>query len=263
MSTRESHSKTHVNALQGFRDEDTDDVYEEEDPYPPFPTSLPPDNHDILTRPSPRPAPVVRSVTSIKPAFVDDCSSQRHKDTGVIIVHAKPHCCGNPNLRPVVRAVLTSVRAVVAYISGKYAKRTGKGDVQTALKDIDYISRYSNIASDETRSKAIKFDITAKLADTDQANSGPSNAATFSQTDAEEALPSSQQSHTVNEEYIIIGYANSEQFRDTLTPVCATIDEDGSVVTFTYLADILKTKEIIDLKDVVYLPEFACLPTTK
>ena len=67
----------------------------------------------------------------------------------------------------------------------------------------------------------------------------------------------------MNEEYIIIGHANSEPFRDTLTPVCATIDEDGSVITFTYSADTLKTKDIIDLKDAIYIPEFASLPTTK
>jgi hypothetical protein len=35
------------------------------------------------------------------------------------------------------------------------------------------------------------------------------------------------------------------------------------VVASTYSADTLKTKEIIVLKDVIYLPEFASLPTTE
>jgi hypothetical protein len=35
------------------------------------------------------------------------------------------------------------------------------------------------------------------------------------------------------------------------------------VITFTYSAETLKTKEIINLEDVIYLPEFASLPTTE
>jgi hypothetical protein len=231
-----------------------DNVYEApEDPYPSFPTSLPPDDFAISSQPA---APAIKPTTPSKPVFIDDTNNQRHIDTGIIVGHAKPHCCNDPAVRPVARALLNSVGAVLAYIPAKYAKRVsvGKGDVQIAQKDVDYVAPY-NISSDEIRSKAVKLDLQAKLASIDQTHSGPSNATPQTQADVGNWHPDPTSQAPV-EGYITIGHAHSEAYHNTVTPVHATIDDDDALVAFTYASG---QKSRFAMGDVVYLPEYACL----
>ena len=96
---------------------------------------------------------------------VDDSCSKRLMDTGVIIGRAFPHCCQDPNVRPVVRAIVTKVGAIHAYIPAKYAKRTtNKLGIQIAMSNIEYTAELDAIAYGEKRTKAIKAMMNEKLA---------------------------------------------------------------------------------------------------
>jgi len=88
---------------------------------------------------------------------VDDSSSSHHLDTGVVIGRALPQSCFDPNVRPVVRAVISKVGAVVAYIPAKYSKRSAiKGDIQIAMTHVEYIPDLVKFTFGEERTRAIK-----------------------------------------------------------------------------------------------------------
>ena len=109
------------------------------------------------------------------------------------------------------------------------------------------------------------FDIRAKLSAIDQAHSEPSKATAQTQADVDNRIfghPTSTSKIGVKE-YIIIGHAYSEAYRNTVTAVHATIDDDDSLGAFTYSAYASRQMNIIDMDDVVYLPEYACLGADK
>ncbi|KAI4694171.1 uncharacterized protein J4E84_002753 [Alternaria hordeiaustralica] len=88
---------------------------------------------------------------------VDDSSSSHHFDTGVVIGRALPQSCLDPNVRPVVRAVISKVGAVVAYIPAKYSKRSAiKGDIQIAMTHVEYTPELVKFTFGEERTRAIK-----------------------------------------------------------------------------------------------------------
>jgi len=88
---------------------------------------------------------------------VDDSSSSYHLDTGVVIGRALPQSCFDPNVRPVVRAVISKVGAVVAYIPAKYSKRSAiKGDIQIAMTHVEYTPELVKFTFGEERTRAIK-----------------------------------------------------------------------------------------------------------
>lgn len=70
---------------------------------------------------------------------IDDPCGKRLMDTGVIIGRALPHCCQDTNVRPTLRAIITKVGAIYAYIPAKYTKRTAsKLGVQKVVSSIEF-----------------------------------------------------------------------------------------------------------------------------
>jgi hypothetical protein len=148
---------TSQKTLKEEADEDYDMI--EEDPYPPFPTSLPEDDPLFAAPTVNRPATAKGTIPTPTsgPVTIDDAASHRLCETGIIIGRALPQACHDPNLRPTVRAFINKVGSLVAYIPGIYAKRkVSKGDVQIAMKDVDYTPELAVIPFGEHRSKAIK-----------------------------------------------------------------------------------------------------------
>jgi hypothetical protein len=161
--------------------EDADFEDWNKDPYPPFPEILPKDTP--LARPAITPSaaadglcsPSLESRSSTQasvPALsapeivtVDDTTSSRLLEIGIVVGRAKPHCCRDPSVRPIVRAILNSKGSVYVYMPHKYAKRAGtKGDVQIATKDIEFSKEFVAATSDEQRLMAIRHQLRAKLA---------------------------------------------------------------------------------------------------
>ncbi|KAF2024660.1 hypothetical protein EK21DRAFT_117570 [Setomelanomma holmii] len=135
---------------------DNDDLNEWDlDPYPPFPERLPAEDISLdswftsSSRNSQTPLPIIAAPEVIT---IDESDTTRHLDTGMIIGCAKPHCCRDPNIRPVVRAILNSKGAVCGYLCGKYAKRLAtKGDIQISMKDIDFSEDFEKAPFGEKR----------------------------------------------------------------------------------------------------------------
>ncbi|KAI4958284.1 hypothetical protein J4E86_003882 [Alternaria arbusti] len=142
--------------------DDIEDYLEEskKDSSKPFPKGLP---HNPFNT-----EPVLKSIYTLKSTLalpvaanevvtVDDSSSSHHLDTGVVIGRALPQSCLDPNVRPVVRAVISKVGAVVAYIPAKYSKRSAiKGDIQIAMTHVEYTPELVKFTFGEERTRAIK-----------------------------------------------------------------------------------------------------------
>jgi hypothetical protein len=83
---------------------------------------------------------------------IDDSQHQRLRQEGIIIGVAKPHFCRVSHERPVVRAMLNTRNAVIAFIPGKYAKvlnRELTGEVQIPMKDVDYGRELADLSFSE------------------------------------------------------------------------------------------------------------------
>ncbi|KAI4916210.1 hypothetical protein J4E85_010298 [Alternaria conjuncta] len=126
----------------------------------PFPKGLP--HNPFNTEPILKSTYTLKSTLALPVAAnevvtVDDSSSSHHLDTGVVIGRALPQSCLDPNVRPVVRAVISKVGAVVAYIPAKYSKRSAiKGDIQIAMTHVEYTPELVKFTFGEERTRAIK-----------------------------------------------------------------------------------------------------------
>lgn len=200
---------------------------------------------------------------------VDDSDTTKHLDTGIIIGRAKSHCCRDPHIRPVVRAILTSKGAVCAYVCSKYAKRlTTKGDVQISMKDVDYSSEFEKAPFGEKRTMAIRHQLQAKLATRLQ-------TAETSLSPLRGPLPAglghdgTKTHQTVMEEGIIIGHARPDSCRNPEKPpvVRASLSKVGAVVGYIPAEDSLrpfaKGRAQIPLNKVDFVLEFELLPAWK
>lgn len=143
----------------------------DKDPYPPFPEVLPTNIPDDLPGTSssakmdenytPYSSQVNDRDSRATPSCpevitVNDSSNSRHLDTGIIICRAKPDCCRDSNVRPLIRAVLNGGRSVCVFIPSEYAKRRAKTrDIQITMDDVELLKACETISSDEKRTMAI------------------------------------------------------------------------------------------------------------
>ncbi|KAI4615371.1 uncharacterized protein J4E87_009264 [Alternaria ethzedia] len=142
--------------------EDIEDylVESKQDPSTPFPKGLP--HNPFNTEPVLKSTYTLKSTLALPVAAnevvtVDDPSSKSHLDTGVVIGRALPQSCLDPNVRPVVRAIINKVGAVVAYIPRKYSKQSAtKGAIQIAMTHVEYTPQLEEYPSGEERTQAIK-----------------------------------------------------------------------------------------------------------
>ncbi|KAI4946656.1 hypothetical protein J4E91_007346 [Alternaria rosae] len=142
--------------------EDIEDYLGEskQDSSTPFSRGLP--HNPFFTEPTLKSTYILKSalvlpVAANEVVTVDDSSSSSHLENGVVIGRALPESCLDPNVRPVVRAMISKVGAVVAYIPGKYSKRsTIKGDIQIATTHVEYTPELAKYPFGEERTQAIK-----------------------------------------------------------------------------------------------------------
>ncbi|KAH3911653.1 hypothetical protein HBI56_140970 [Parastagonospora nodorum] len=148
------------------------------DPYPPFPEVLPteaPLNIPAMAPSSTQASNLAFSATpsTSEVITVDGSNSTRHLHAGIIIGRAKSHCCRDPNVRPTARAILNSKGSVCAYIPHQYAKRSvSTGEVQIAMKDVEFCKEFEDAASDEQRIMAIRLKLEAKSGARQQLHEG-------------------------------------------------------------------------------------------
>ncbi|KAF1850551.1 uncharacterized protein K460DRAFT_17588 [Cucurbitaria berberidis CBS 394.84] len=266
--------------------EDVDESYSvwEEDPYPPFPVVLSPDAP--LSVNSESKTATVSTATTFTPAAatadgfgagahsdsrevitIDDSSSSRHIETGIIIGRAHPRSCRDPYLRPVARAILTNAGAVVAYVPSKYAKcAKTKGDVLISMKSIEYTRELKMIASDEIRLKAIRLRLQEKNRMTQQIATSVASQTNLNPDHNSKLLNDTQLSHKCKEESIIIGHAKAADPGDPLV-IRAMLTTIGSLIAFVSGEDSFKPcakgRAQIHLSSVYYLEEFAAIPVHK
>jgi hypothetical protein len=154
--------KSSTETVQRKFTEDIEDILEEpnQNPYPPFPEELP--SNPLVAEPVLEPTYTFKSALALPVATsgvvtIDDSSSRSHLDNGVVIGRALPQSCLDPNVRPVVRAIINRVGVIVAYIPGRYSKRSAiKGDIQIAMTHVEYIPELTEYPFGEERSRAIK-----------------------------------------------------------------------------------------------------------
>ncbi|KAF2818469.1 hypothetical protein CC86DRAFT_157853 [Ophiobolus disseminans] len=250
------------------------------DPYPPFPQALP-----VRTRVgSAVSTPSVDSNTStfsgLIPSLsptpevvtVDECKSAQHLEGGIVIGTVKENHCRDPNIRPVVRAILNTKGAVCGYIDGKYAKRkVTKGHVQISMKDVDFYHEVAKLPHGEKRLMAIRHELQRKLAIKRQ----PSGASslmprgllpthTSSAAETPQLINDGTKTHqTVMPEGIIIGHARPQNCRDPQNPpvVRASISRIGAVVAYIPANDSLRPfaqgRAQLQMSHVVFSEEFA------
>jgi hypothetical protein len=209
---------------------------------------------------------------------VDDTDSDRQLDTGCIIGRALPKCCRDPNLRPVVRAFLNKVGSVVAYIPGKYAKRTvGKGDVQISMKDVEYTEELGKIPFGLKRTTAIKAKLEVKNAPVPlervdpllPTSTPPSYAPSEKNQTGEFITIDDCQSQRLLLEGIVIGhpkpYICCEPDKRPL--VRAILDTRNNVMAFAPAKYIITGQNRRDaqvaMKDVDFAKEFAEIPPSR
>jgi hypothetical protein len=195
--------------------------------------------------------------------LIDDGQSQRHLDQGIIIGRAKAHYCRDPNVRPVVRAILAKNSAIYAYMSGKYAKSTvKKGDAQIPMTEVDYIKEFSSIPCTEKRQKAIKHAIEAKLASKQFDIIEPALGIT-------EKKDTSSGYTLKDDDCLIIGRAKHDICRNPKNPpvVRAMLNAVGAVIPFTSGKESLKNRPSgrapVSLEKIDFFEEFASIPTWK
>jgi hypothetical protein len=154
--------KSSTETVQRRFTEDIEDIPEgpSQDPYPPFPEELP--GNSLIAEPVLNPSYTFKRALALPVATngvvtVDDSVSRSHLDTGVVIGRALPRSCLDPNVRPVVRAIVNKVGVIIAYIPGRYSKRSAiKGDIQIAMTHVEYIPELTEYPFGEERSRAIK-----------------------------------------------------------------------------------------------------------
>ncbi|KAH7072257.1 hypothetical protein BKA63DRAFT_65980 [Paraphoma chrysanthemicola] len=256
-------------------DMDGDDLNEWDlDPYPPFPETLPEEDVNVSSIFT---ASVRSSQTSLPPKraptpeviTVDDSDTTKYLDTGIIIGRAKSHCCRDPNVRPVVRAVLNSKGSVCAFICAKYAKRSSqKGDVQISMKDVDYSPDLEESPFGEKRTMAIRHKLQAKLAIQRQC-AGLSPSPLRNLLPAKVFGDATRTYQTVMDDGIIIGHARPDSCRYPDKPpiVRASLNRVGSVMAYIPAEDSLrpltKGRAQIPLTKVSFVQEFEVLSPAK
>jgi hypothetical protein len=262
--------------LKEMEDADFEDW--DKDPYPPFPETLP--KGTPLARPAITPSaaadglcsPSSESRSSTQASVpapsapeivtVDDTTSSRLLEIGIVVGRARPHCCRDPNVRPIVRAILNSKGSVYVYMPHKYAKRAGtKGDVQIATKDIEFSKEFAAAISDEQRLMAIRHQLQAKL------------ALKWQSSVLELIHPSTykrkrpHRHKTAEDECSIIGRAKPGVCRDPKNPplVRARVDAKNAVIPFIPGNESLRPhasdRTTISFENVEWLEHFASMPT--
>jgi hypothetical protein len=268
--------------MQWYESRETDDADADnwgKDPYPPFPESLPKDTllagsatnssataEDVCSPqesgPSTQasmPAPSTSEIVT-----VDDTSSSRLLEIGIIIGRAKAHCCRDPNLRPIVRAILNSRGSVYVYMPHKYAKRVvAKVDVQISIKDVKFSKDFAKISSDEQRLVAIRHQLQAKLALKRQ--SKESSVLDLIPSRTQPRLGRSRTTATVLNDYLIVGRAKADVCRDPQNPplVRAMVNAKDSVILFIPKEESLKSYALdrarISFEKVEWLEQLASM----
>ncbi|KAA8611932.1 hypothetical protein A1F94_006656 [Pyrenophora tritici-repentis] len=95
---------------------------------------------------------------------IDVGDSRKVLETGVIIGRALPERCLDPNARPAVRAIITKIGSVVAFVPAKYVKHAiSKASAQIHMDDIEYDAELEKIPFGPKRTEAIKAMIEDKI----------------------------------------------------------------------------------------------------
>jgi hypothetical protein len=282
-----------------------DEDYEEwrDDPYPPFQEKLvntepmtstvraksslttlastqvqSPTLHTTSTSSTLGPSPRLAS-KAIAPA--EDMCSAQHQEAGIPVGHAKPHCCRDPNIRPVVYVIFNSTGNLSAYMPGKVARRTvANGDAKISLRDIDYDPAFLDVRYEEQRNVAIRHELQAKLAEKRQTvpglqlllpNSAPKRKHARSPGPSDNLTPhdDSMNSRSAMGEGIIIGHAAVGSCRDPSKPppVWAALSSTGALCAYIPAKDSLRAFARgcaqINMENVVFCAEYRGLSQAK
>jgi hypothetical protein len=185
---------------------------------------------------------------------VDESESRKHRETGIIIGHAKAHCCRDSKQRPTVHAIATNNGRLIAYIPAKHANSTKlNGDVLIAFKDVDFNNCFDTIPFGEQRQKAI-WDALLDAQDTKRKRNS-ADEGEFTQR--------------IMEEGVVIGHAKPEYCRNPNTPpiVRAMLNSVGAVISFIQAKESKRSIKSgmaqIHLREVDYLENLASVPLSR